>query len=101
MGNLLNTYLYPYINPNEVDLSHFTIHRKLGIGSFGHVYVCEYQYTNTLYAIKRIDIQQLYHYRSAYQSIWIERYIGIHTNEQHISVHHSKTKKHTTVPSTH
>jgi serine/threonine kinase 32 len=61
------------INPTQIDLSHFRIHRVLGRGGFGRVNAVENRQTNELFAMKALKKAQLIERESSFETCWLER----------------------------
>lgn len=85
------------INPNTIDLSHYTFHRVLGKGGYGTVTVVEHSYNDALdiesthgstnqqlYVCKKIHKYKLVNNVHAYRSTLLERSIGIQLTQQSI-----------------
>lgn len=63
------------INPHQVDLSHFDVHRVLGKGGFGKVNVVQSRTDSQYYAMKSIRKKWLIKSESNVRTVWLERHV--------------------------
>lgn len=63
------------INPNQVDLSHFEIHKCVGKGGFGKVHAVIKKTDGKMYAMKSMEKSFLLAKESNFSTMWAERFV--------------------------